>query len=107
MDLKRLLEKTGVKELNAMQQESLDTICSSDDDVVVLSPTGTGKTLAYLLPLTELVEASSDELQALVIVPGRELALQSANVLKGLSAGIRSIACYGGRPAMDEHRLLR
>lgn len=90
-----------------MQQEALDVICSSDDDVVVLSPTGTGKTLAYLLPMTELIDVSSDELQAVVVVPGRELALQSANVLKGLSAGIRSIACYGGRPAMDEHRLLR
>ena len=107
MEIKRLLEKIGVKELNAMQQEALDMICSSDDDVVVLSPTGTGKTLAYLLPLTKLVDATSDELQVIVVVPGRELALQSANVLKGLSAGIRSLACYGGRPAMDEHRLLR
>ena len=107
MEIKRLLEKIGVKELNAMQQEALDMICSSDDDIVVLSPTGTGKTLAYLLPLTKLVDATSDELQVIVVVPGRELALQSANVLKGLSAGIRSLACYGGRPAMDEHRLLR
>ena len=103
----KLLDRIGVKELNDMQQEALDVICSSDDDVVVLSPTGTGKTLAYLLPMTELIDVSSDELQAVVVVPGRELALQSANVLKGLSAGIRSIACYGGRPAMDEHRLLR
>ena len=61
-----------------MQQDALDTICSSNDDVVVLSPTGTGKTLAYLLPLTELVDASSDDLQTVVVVPGRELALQSA-----------------------------
>ena len=107
MDIMKLLDRIGVKELNDMQQEALDVICSSDDDVVVLSPTGTGKTLAYLLPMTELIDVSSDELQAVVVVPGRELALQSANVLKGLSAGIRSIACYGGRPAMDEHRLLR
>ena len=58
MDIKKYLDKIGVKELNAMQQDALDTICSSNDDVVVLSPTGTGKTLAYLLPLTELVDAS-------------------------------------------------
>ena len=107
MDIKKYLDKIGVKELNAMQQDALDTICSSNDDVVVLSPTGTGKTLAYLLPLTELVDASSDDLQTVVVVPGRELALQSATVLKGLSSGIRSLACYGGRPAMDEHRQLR
>ncbi len=48
MDIKKYLDKIGVKELNAMQQDALDTICSSNDDVVVLSPTGTGKTLAYL-----------------------------------------------------------
>ena len=78
MDIKKYLDKIGVKELNAMQQDALDTICSSNDDVVVLSPTGTGKTLAYLLPLTELVDASSDDLQTVVVVPGRELALQSA-----------------------------
>ncbi len=43
----------------------------------------------------------------LVITPGRELALQSDTVLKSMGSGLRSMACYGGRPAMDEHRVLK
>lgn len=44
---------------------------------------------------------------ALVITPGRELALQSAGVLRSMGCGLRSMACYGGRAAMDEHRVMR
>jgi superfamily II DNA/RNA helicase len=53
------------------------------------------------------IDATKDELQALVITPGRELALQSDNVLKSMGCGLRSMACYGGRPTMDEHRVLK
>ena len=93
--------------MNAMQQEAYDAILHSRNDVVVLSPTGSGKTLAYLLPLVQLVDAESDEVHAVVITPGRELALQSAQVLKSMGSGLRGMACYGGRPTMDEHRVLR
>ena len=44
---------------------------------------------------------------ALVITPGRELALQSDNVLKSMGSGLRSVSCYGGRAAMDEHKVLK
>ena len=79
----------------------------SDRDVVVLSPTGSGKTLAYLLPLVQMLDAKLDRLQAVVVVPGRELALQSATVLKDMGCGLRAMSLYGGRPAMDEHRQMR
>ena len=75
-------------------------------DVVVLSPTGTGKTLAYLLPLVEMINPENDNVQAVVIVPGRELALQSQQVLAAVGA-VRGMACYGGRTAMEEHRALK
>lgn len=102
-----MLEKLGITALNDMQREAGDAILRGKQDVVVLSPTGTGKTLAYLLPLVELVDAQQDVPQALVIVPGRELAMQSDRVLKDLSSGLRSAACYGGRTAMEEHRRLK
>jgi superfamily II DNA/RNA helicase len=102
-----MLEKLGITELNEMQQEAGDAILRGKQDVVVLSPTGTGKTLAYLLPLVQMLDTQSDEVQALVVVPGRELAMQSDQVLKGMGAGVRSQACYGGRTAMDEHRVLK
>lgn len=106
MNTNEILEKLGI-EMNAMQNEAYDAILHSRNDVVVLSPTGSGKTLAYLMPLVQLVDADSDEVQAIVITPGRELALQSAEVLKSMGSGLRGMACYGGRPTMDEHRVLR
>ena len=105
--INKVLEKLGIDSLNAMQQESQECILRGRNDVVVLSPTGTGKTLAYLLPLVQMLDAQSDEVQALVVVPGRELAMQSDQVLKSMGARVRSQACYGGRTAMDEHRVLK
>lgn len=107
MDIQKILTKLRITELNEMQQHAAEAILGSDGDVVLLSPTGTGKTLAYLLPLVQQIDATKDELQALVITPGRELALQSDNVLKSMGCGLRSMACYGGRPTMDEHRVLK
>ena len=102
----KILTKLGIT-LNAMQEETADAVLHTGKDVVVISPTGSGKTYAYLLPLIQRMKASSDELQAVVLVPGRELALQSASVLKDMGSGLRAMALYGGRPAMEEHRALR
>lgn len=107
MTLERTLDKLHIVQLNMMQQEVYNAIMRTDNDVVVLSPTGSGKTLAYMLPLVEKIDLESDEVQAIVIVPGRELALQSDNVLNGMGTGARSVCCYGGRTAMDEHRTIR
>ena len=107
METDRILEKLGISELNDMQKEATQAVLRTNDDVVILSPTGSGKTLAYLLPLVQLIDASVPTVQAVVIVPGRELALQSATVLKDMGCGLRACACYGGRAAMDEHRVLR
>ena len=107
MDIQKILKKLRIEELNEMQQHAAEAILRSDGDVVLLSPTGTGKTLAYLLPLVQQLDASSDAVQALVVVPGRELALQSDTVLRDMGSGIRSASCYGGRTAMDEHRRLK
>ncbi len=104
--IEKILDKLGI-ELNAMQEATQHAVLHSNKDVVVLSPTGSGKTLAYLIPLVQLVDINLAEPQVLVVTPGRELALQSADVLKGMGAGLRAMACYGGRATMDEHRVLR
>ena len=106
MELETIMSRLGI-ELSPMQQATMEAFTHTDHNIEVLSPTGSGKTLAYLLPLSQLIDASSDALQAVVIVPGRELAIQSADVLASMKAGIRGYASHGGRPTMDEHRELR
>lgn len=106
MVFEEILSKLKISKLNAMQNEAMNAILHTDKDVVVLSPTGTGKTLAYLLPLAGMIDITRDELQAVVIVPGRELAIQSDEVCRSMGYGLRSLALYGGRATMDEHRML-
>ena len=100
------LNRLGIDALNAMQQDMLQT-ARKGASVVLLSPTGSGKTLAYLLPLLQKLDAKNDELQALIIVPSRELATQTADVARRLCSELRVAACYGGRPAMEEHQQMR
>lgn len=100
------LSKLGISDLNAMQQDTLQTV-RKGVSVVLLSPTGSGKTLAYLLPLLQKLDAASDTLQALIIVPSRELAIQTVDVARRICSELRMAACYGGRPAMEEHQLMR
>lgn len=106
MDIKQILAKLKINSLNAIQEDALKTIVKGVD-TLILSPTGSGKTLAYLLPTISQIDGKSDQVQALVIVPGRELALQSDTVMKGMGSGLRSASCYGGRTTMDEHKTLK
>ena len=107
MEISNYLSKLGIEVLNEMQTKSFDIIAHTNKDVVILSPTGSGKTLAYLLPLIDLLNPALDEIQAVVIVPGRELALQSSELLKQMGTALRSCACYGGRMTMEEHRIIK
>lgn len=93
--------------LSPMQQAVASAFLMDRRDLIVLSPTGSGKTLAYQLPLTQVIRQDIDEVQALILVPGRELAIQSYEVFQSLHTGLRSYACHGGRSAMDEHREIR
>lgn len=106
MNKKDILAKLGIERLSDMQEKACQAIAHTDNDVVILSPTGSGKTLAYLLPLVEQLDTQSDNPQAIVVLPSRELALQSDNVLHSMGCGLRSLGCYGGRTAMEEHKVI-
>lgn len=105
-DMKEILWRMGIEQLNAMQQ---DTVAAyrKGQDLVLLSPTGSGKTLAFLLPLVQSLDNSTAGVQAVVLVPSRELALQTDGVFKSMGTSFRAMSCYGGRPAMEEHRALK
>ena len=94
--LKSFLEKFGITSLNPMQIEARKAIYAGND-VVLLSPTGSGKTLAFLLPLIERLDPKSDGIQAIVLVPSRELAMQIEQVARQLGSGFKINAVYGGR----------
>ncbi len=87
-----------------MQLSVARAVSTSDGDITILSPTGSGKTLAYLLPAVFQLNPVLDVVQMVVLVPSRELAKQSAEVLKSMGVPLRGLALYGGRPAMEEHR---
>jgi superfamily II DNA/RNA helicase len=91
-----ILAKLGIQELNPMQEQAGKFI-RAGRDMVLLSPTGTGKTLAFLLPALEQIDPDNPEIQVLILVPSRELALQIEMVVRNMGAGIKTNALYGGR----------
>lgn len=95
-DQKEILGKLGIQQLNPMQEEALKAIMVHEE-VVLLSPTGTGKTLAFLLPLIENLDPEIRDVQALILVPSRELAIQIEQVAREMGSGFKANAVYGGR----------
>ncbi|KAL7538016.1 hypothetical protein ACHAXR_008229 [Thalassiosira sp. AJA248-18] len=86
--------KLGYTNPTLMQQRALDSILlpklSEDEapDVILHAQTGSGKTLAYLLPLLSRIDVTRSAVQALVVVPTRELGLQVVRVARRLSVGV-------------------
>ncbi len=97
------LQKLNITELNPMQQAALDESLI-DKDVVLLSPTGSGKTLAFLLPLLDRLEVGNNHIQALILTPSRELALQIQSVFKNMGTPWKTCCCYGGHPIAEEKK---
>ena len=106
MELSDILHNLKIQELTPMQEAAKEAYQSAKD-LVLLSPTGSGKTLAFLLPLVQTLKADIQGVQALVLVPSRELALQIETVFKSMGTPFKAMSCYGGRPAMEEHRTMK
>lgn len=102
----QILQKLGIEQLNAMQEEAILAITHAED-VVVLSATGSGKTLAFLLPLLAQFRKDSDQVQGLVLVPSRELAIQIETVARDMGTGFKVNAVYGGRPIAKDREDLQ
>jgi superfamily II DNA/RNA helicase len=94
---KEILKKLGIEKLNPMQEEAKLAI-SSYSDVVILSPTGSGKTLSFLLPIINELDSKCTNVQVIIITPSRELAIQIEQVTKELGSGYKTNVVYGGRP---------
>jgi superfamily II DNA/RNA helicase len=100
--LDKILEKLKIAALNDMQNAAIGA-AKKGGDIVLLAPTGSGKTLAFLLPvLSALENFEKDRVQALVLVPSRELALQIEQVFKQMGTGFKVNCCYGGHAIKTE-----
>ena len=91
-----ILNKLGILALNPMQEAAQEAI-SSNSEIILLSPTGTGKTLAFLLPIIEELNPNIKNIQVLILVPSRELAIQIEQVIREIGSGYKATAVYGGR----------
>lgn len=102
--IKQALENLKINALNEMQQAAISAAKKSD--VILLSPTGSGKTLGFLLPLLSLLDAEVPTVQALIMVPSRELALQIEQVFRTIGSGFKVNCCYGGHDVKIERNNL-
>jgi superfamily II DNA/RNA helicase len=93
---KDILQKLGIEQLNPMQEAAKEAI-HLHKEVILLSPTGTGKTLAFLLPLIAELDPSETNVQLLILTPSRELAIQIEQVILEMGTGYKVNAVYGGR----------
>ncbi|HEX7414025.1 MAG TPA: DEAD/DEAH box helicase [Bacteroidia bacterium] len=95
------LKNLKIEALNKMQLDSL-AAAKKHTDLLILSPTGSGKTLAFLLPLLTNFAKDKTGVQALIVVPSRELSLQIEQVFKQMSTGFKVNCCYGGHATRIE-----
>lgn len=99
----------GFEEPTQIQEETIPLLLRGDVDVIGHAQTGTGKTAAFGLPLIENLDEHAKKIQALILVPTRELALQVAEEIDSLKGKKRLgiIAIYGGQSMDQQLRRLR
>ena len=103
------INKKGFEEPTEIQALTIPVMLRDDTNIIAQAQTGTGKTAAFGLPLIEMIDASEHEVQALILTPTRELAIQVAeeiNSLKG-SKDIRTVPIYGGQAIDQQLRRLK
>lgn len=102
LDLQNISVPTPIQSLSI-------PIVLSGKDLIAEAQTGTGKTLAFLLPMFQNMDAGNPDIQGLVITPTRELALQITGVAKELSEvkPLNILAAYGGQDIQAQLHKLR
>lgn len=96
-----MLTHLGFTALNTMQEQAFMVI-QKESDVLLLAPTGSGKTVAFLLPVLTQLKAEQTGVQCLILTPSRELAIQIESVWKKMATGFKVSTCYGGHSMQAE-----
>jgi ATP-dependent RNA helicase DeaD len=99
-EVHKALAEMGFEEATPIQSQTIPHILNGRD-IIGQAQTGTGKTCAFGIPAIEMMEPEDEAIQALVLCPTRELAIQTAEELKNVSKykkNIRILPIYGGQP---------
>ena len=100
-----ILSNLKIDALNEMQLASLEAN-KTHKDIILLSSTGSGKTIAFLLPILNVLDEKIKTTQAIIVVPSRELAIQIEQVFKMMGTGFKVTSCYGGHKRETEENNL-
>ncbi|MBO5001542.1 MAG: DEAD/DEAH box helicase, partial [Prevotella sp.] len=109
-EIQRAITELGFVNPMPVQEEVIPYLLGNRNDVIALAQTGTGKTAAFGIPVLQRIDTESNETQALILSPTRELCLQIADDLKDFSKympGIHIVAVYGGTSIENQIRELR
>jgi len=103
------IHKRGFEEPTAIQAMTIPVMLRDDTNIIAQAQTGTGKTAAFGLPLIEMVNTGSKTVQALILVPTRELAIQVSEEINSLKGNkhINIIPIYGGQSIHQQLRRLK
>ncbi|WP_053376875.1 DEAD/DEAH box helicase [Paenibacillus sp. FJAT-27812] len=106
--LSELLHQDGITEPTPVQKQAIPLLLNGQD-VIAQAQTGTGKTIAFALPILQRINIEKEQVQALILTPTRELAIQITSELKKLvpAVGVSVLAAYGGQDVDAQIRKLQ
>ena len=99
-EIMRAIQRRGIEVSTPVQAGCIPPMMDWQD-VIAKAPTGTGKTFAYGIPILEHIDPQNDSVQAVILAPTRELAIQITDELRDVGmyrAGVRTVCLYGGQP---------
>ena len=99
------LKNLGIEQLNEMQLAVIEK-AKIASNLMLLAPTGSGKTIAFLIPLISKLQKKAMGVQAMIIAPSRELSLQIEQVFKSMKTSFKISCCYGGHSVKVEQNSL-
>jgi ATP-dependent RNA helicase DeaD len=102
------LKHLGYEKPTPIQEQTIPALLAGRD-IIGQAQTGTGKTAAFGLPLLQYIDTDTDEVQALVVTPTRELCIQVTQALRayGERKGVKVVACFGGAPIRSQSAQLK
>ena len=101
----KTLANLSIESFNDMQLAVLEKVGTSKN-LMIIAPTGSGKTLSFLIPVLNTLQADKKGVQALIVTPSRELAIQIETVFKNMKSTFKATCCYGGHSFKIEQNSL-